>query len=115
MQYSINPNMPFDPTFYDILCIHCYECVKPTEVDEHSEYCVIHPDDYNDIFFRSEADEDYNARIYKLHESLKKKRHDIYRASSDDLNTIYNNLLGLIYEILINNNVMFFNFSLLKN
>ena len=27
-QYSINPNIPLDPSFFDVLCINCYECVK---------------------------------------------------------------------------------------
>ncbi len=46
-QYNINPNLPLDPLFFDILCINCYECVKCTEVDRHSEICVIQPDEGN--------------------------------------------------------------------
>lgn len=44
-KYEINPNLPLDPMFYDILCINCYECVKANEVDFHSEYCVIQSDE----------------------------------------------------------------------
>lgn len=44
-QYNINPNFPFDPYFFDILCINCYECVKYSEVDKHSKTCVIRPDE----------------------------------------------------------------------
>jgi len=40
-KYEINPYLPLDPIFYDILCINCYECVKANEVDFHSEYCII--------------------------------------------------------------------------
>ncbi len=40
-KYYINPKIPLDPIFYDILCINCHECVKPDEVDIHSEYCII--------------------------------------------------------------------------
>jgi hypothetical protein len=102
IQYNINPNLPLDPLFFDILCINCYENVKPNEVDEHSEYCVIQPDDYKDLDILNELD--YNARIYKLHESLKKKKYDIYSEQNNELNNIYNELLSLIYEILMNNN-----------
>ena len=44
-QYNINPNFPFDPLFFDVLCINCYECVKYIEVDKHSDLCVIRPDE----------------------------------------------------------------------
>ena len=44
-QYNINPNFPLDPLFFDILCINCYECVKYSEVDNHSEICVVRPDE----------------------------------------------------------------------
>lgn len=46
-KYEINPNIPLDPIFYDILCINCYECVKANEVDFHSEYCIIQSDEAN--------------------------------------------------------------------
>jgi hypothetical protein len=46
-QYNINPNLPLDPLFFDVLCINCYECVKCIEVDRHSEICVIQPDEGN--------------------------------------------------------------------
>jgi len=46
-KYEINPNIPLDPIFYDILCINCYECVKAYEVDFHSEYCIINSDERN--------------------------------------------------------------------
>lgn len=47
VKYEINPNLPLDPTFYDILCINCYECIKANEVDFHSEYCIIHSNEYD--------------------------------------------------------------------
>jgi hypothetical protein len=104
MQYNINPNLPLDPMFFDILCINCYECVKPQEVDEHSEYCVIHPGDYEDLEIRNDCEEDYNARIYKLHESLKYKKFDIYGEDNNELNSVYNELVTQIYDIFMNNN-----------
>ncbi len=44
-KYEINPNIPLDPIFYDILCINCYECIKANEVDFHSEYCIVQSDE----------------------------------------------------------------------
>lgn len=43
--YHIGVNIPLDPTFFDILCTNCYECVKPNEVDRHSDYCIMQPED----------------------------------------------------------------------
>jgi len=45
VKYEINPNIPLDPIFYDILCINCYECIKANEVDFHSEYCIVQSDE----------------------------------------------------------------------
>jgi hypothetical protein len=106
MHYSINTNLPLDPMFFDILCINCYECVKPTEVDNHSQFCVIHPDDYNHLNIKNESEEDYNARIYKLHESLKKKKFEITNQEDVQLAQVYNELLRNVYEILMNNHVI---------
>jgi hypothetical protein len=104
MQYNINPNLPLDPMFFDILCINCYECVKPNEVDEHSEFCIIHPHDYDDLLIKNDCAESYNARIYKLHESLKFKEFEIYKENNNDLNLVYNELATQIYDIFMNNN-----------
>jgi hypothetical protein len=105
IQYTINPNLPLDPMFFDILCINCYECVRPTEVDQHSQFCIIQPDDYNDLNIRNESEEDYNARIYKLHESLKKKKFEITTQQNNNLTEVFNELLTYVYEILMNNYV----------
>jgi hypothetical protein len=116
MQYNINPKLPLNPLFFDILCINCYECVRPSDVDRHSNYCIIQPDDYRDMNIRNDCEEDYNARIYKLHESLKKKKLEIYSEKNKELELVYNDLLTQIYEILMNNNVrLLYNFSLLKS
>ena len=48
-KYDLNPNLPVDPMFYDILCINCYECVKSSEVDFHSEFCMIQPEESKKI------------------------------------------------------------------
>jgi hypothetical protein len=104
-QYNINSNIPLDPMFFDVLCINCYECVKYNEIDEHSEICIIHSDDhYQELLNGEYGEEDYNSRIYKLHESLKKKQIEIYKTKDESLITIYEEFSNLIYEILINNN-----------
>lgn len=105
IQYTINSNIPLDPMFFDVLCITCYECVKYTEVDMHSEYCLYQPEEnYRDMYMNSEEEEDYNSKLYKLHESLKKKNDEILCTKEEALTKIYEELLILVYEILINNN-----------
>lgn len=53
----------------------------------------------------NENEEDYNSKIYKLHCSLKTKSDDIENTEDFRLIKIFNEILELIYEILINNNV----------
>jgi hypothetical protein len=127
-KYEINPNLPLDPIFYDILCINCYECVKANEVDFHSEYCIIQSNEgkfefyilnfYQNQNFKdnnmNDIEEDYNSKIYKLHCSLKYKLEDIENTNDMYLIKIFNEMLEIIYEILINNNVIqFFNLKYL--
>lgn len=101
MKYQINNSkIPLDPSFMDVLCINCYECVKFSEMDKHSASCIIGIDQYKD----NDYDQDYNTRIYKLHESLKLKKAEINETQNQCLINFYNKLLQIIYEILINNN-----------
>lgn len=101
MKYQINNSkIPLDPSFMDVLCINCYECVKFSEMDKHSASCIIGIDQYKD----NDYDQDYNTRIYKLHESLKLKKEEINNTQNQCLINFYNKLLQIIYEILINNN-----------
>lgn len=55
----------------------------------------------------NEIEEDYNSKIYKLHCSLKYKTDDIENTNDMHLVKIFNEMLEIIYEILINNNVRF--------
>lgn len=48
--YNIGSNIPLDPTFFDILCTNCYECVKPNEVDRHSDFCIMQSDESNSLY-----------------------------------------------------------------
>lgn len=64
--------------------------------------------DYQDLYKKNDNEEDYNAKIYKLHESLQKKNPEILKTNDFVLINIYTELLGLIYEILINNHVAFY-------
>jgi len=65
-------------------------------------YYLIYLDNNN------EYEEDYNSKIYKLHCSLKYKSEDIENTNDMHLVKIFNELLEIIYEILINNNVRLF-------
>jgi len=49
--------------------------------------------------------EDYNSKIYKLHCSLKNKTEEIENTNDPNLTKIFNEILEIIYEILVNNNV----------
>ena len=101
MKYEINDSIiPLDPSFLDVLCINCYECIKFEDMDLHSQNCIIELDYFKDNSY----DEDYNARIFKLHESLKSKKEEIENKNDKNLIGFYNNLLKIIYQILINNN-----------
>ena len=100
-RYEIDDSrIPLDPSFLDILCINCYESVKYKDMDKHSEICVIHKDEYKDNAY----DDDYNTRIFKLHESLKNKKKEIVLKNNKNLSNFYENLSKLVYDILINNN-----------
>lgn len=57
------------------------------------------------MYKKNDNEEDYNAKIYKLHESLQKKNTDILKTNDFQLVNVYTELLGLVYEILINNHV----------
>lgn len=57
------------------------------------------------MYFKEADQDDYNGKIYKLHESLKNKRDEIMMTKDVLLIEVYNEILNLIYEILINNNV----------
>ena len=101
MFYEIDDSrIPLDPSFLDILCINCYESIKYKDMDKHSEICVIHKDEYKDNAY----DEDYNTRIFKLHESLKNKKKEIILKNNNNLSNFYENLSKIVYDILINNN-----------
>ena len=100
-RYEIDDSrIPLDPSFLDILCINCYESIKYKDMDKHSEICVIHKDEYKDNAY----DDDYNTRIFKLHESLKNKKKEIILKNNKNLSNFYENLSKLVYDILINNN-----------
>jgi hypothetical protein len=90
--------------FFDVLCINCYECVKYTEVDLHSDYCIMQPEENYYELYNKQQDDDYNAKLYKLHESLKKKNEEIVKTKEKEIIEVYEELLRLTYEILINNN-----------
>ena len=101
MKYQINDSsIPLDPSFLDVLCINCYECIKFNEMDLHSQKCIIKLDYFKDNAY----DEDYNTRIFKLHESLKNKKEEIENNKDKSLLTFYNRLIKIVYQILINNN-----------
>ena len=101
MKYEINDSIiPLDPSFLDVLCINCYECIKFEDMDLHSQNCIIELDYFKDNSY----DEDYNARIFKLHESLKSKKEEIENKNDKNLIGFYNHLLKIIYQIIINNN-----------
>ena len=101
MKYQINDStIPLDPSFLDVLCINCYECIKFDEMDLHSVRCVIKLEDFKDNAY----DEDYNTRIFKLHESLKNKKEEIENNKDKSLLNFYNHLIKIVYQILINNN-----------
>ena len=112
LRYELgNPNIPFDESFLDVLCTNCYECVKYQDMDKHSEHCVIKLNEFNDNLY----EEDYNIRLYKLHESLKNKKNEIYTTENQNLINFYNELLSSLYGILINNNsIEELNFSIKK-
>lgn len=97
MKYEISLN----PLFMDVICINCYECVKLDEMDNHSQTCTIPLNDYNDNEYDTD---DYNTRIFKLHESLKSKKTEITSTNNAALTSFYTKLLQIIYDILINNN-----------
>ena len=97
MKYEISLN----PLFMDVICINCYECVKLDEMDNHSQTCTIPLNDYNDNEYDTD---DYNTRIFKLHESLKSKKTEITSTNNATLTSFYTKLLQIIYDILINNN-----------
>ena len=97
MKYEISLN----PLFMDVICINCYECVKIEDMDNHSQTCTIPLNDYNDNEYDTD---DYNTRIFKLHESLKSKQSEITSTNNKALITFYTKLLQIIYDILINNN-----------
>lgn len=102
--YIVNPNARFDPSFFDVVCINCYECVKLKNVDAHSDYCIVSNEElYKDGYDNNEPD-DYNIKIYKLHESFKNKKLEILKTKNAELINIYDELTNLIYEILVNNN-----------
>lgn len=61
----------------------------------------------NTDFSTNELEEDYNSKIYKLHCSLKYKSEEIENTNDKDLIRIYYEILDIIYEILINNNVIY--------
>ena len=101
MKYQINDSaIPLDPSFLDVLCINCYECIKFEDMDLHSQKCVIKLSGFKDNAY----DEDYNTRIFKLHESLKSKKNEIENNKDKELVNFYNRLVKIIYQILINNN-----------
>lgn len=101
MKYQIhNSKIPLNPSFMDVLCINCYECVKFGDMDFHSQKCVIGVDEFKE----NDYSEDYNTRIFKLHESLKAKKDEINQTNIPSLINFYNKLLQIIYEILLNNN-----------
>jgi hypothetical protein len=100
-QYSIHSSVPLDQIFFDVICINCYDCVKFSEVDKHGDTCVVQEEEN---YVELDGEEDYNARIYKLHESLKKKQNEIYKTNDEQLIFVYEELASLVYEILINNN-----------
>ena len=101
MKYQISDSaIPLDPSFLDVLCINCYECIKMEDMDLHSQKCVIKLEYFKDNAY----DEDYNTRIFKLHESLKNKKEEIENTKDKNLLNFYNRLLKIIYQILINNN-----------
>jgi hypothetical protein len=100
-QYSIHSSVPLDPVFFDVICINCYDCVKFSEVDSHGDTCLMHEEEN---YVELDGEEDYNARIYKLHESLKKKQDEIFKTADEQLIMVYEEIASLVYEILINNN-----------
>ena len=101
MKYQINDSaIPLDPSFLDVLCINCYECIKYEDMDLHSQKCVIKLDGFKDNAY----DEDYNTRIFKLHESLKSKKNEIENNKDKNLVNFYNRIVKIVYQILINNN-----------
>jgi len=105
IQYKLDSKFTFDPRFFDVLCTNCYECVRYEEIDLHSDKCVLQPDEnFEDFYDAQESDEDYNSKIFKLHESLKNRHDEIYSTSNQNLIRVYENFVKLTYEILLNNN-----------
>ena len=105
IQYKLDSKITFDPTFFDVLCTNCYEYVRYQDIDIHSDNCVLElEENFRELYEFKDADEDYNSKIYKLYESLKNRKDDIYTTCKTDLIAIYEEFYKLTYEILINNN-----------
>jgi len=53
----------------------------------------------------NQADEDVNAKIYKLYQSIKRKEDEIKKSKDTELLAIFEHLLEIVYDIFLNNNV----------
>ena len=103
-QYNLGNNFPFDPKFQDILCINCYECVKYSEVDFHSERCVSVPyddDNYNNKY-------DVNSKIYKLYQNLRKRENEVKATKDAQICLTFYHLIDYTNQIFLNNSVTFY-------
>jgi hypothetical protein len=54
----------------------------------------------------NQADEDVNAKIYKLYQSIKRKEDDVKKSKDAELLGIFEHLLEIVYDIFLNNNVI---------
>lgn len=50
-------------------------------------------------------EEDENVKLEKIYTSFKKKSEDLEKINDNDVNKVYNDLLTLTYEVLINDDV----------
>ena len=93
---NINLN---DNKYY--FCMNCYECYDNNETkNNHKGHFILPINDFKDL----EDELDYNEKLNKIYEILKKEQNQILLNSNNNLINYYLKLLFSLYEIIINDN-----------
>lgn len=90
-----------DSSFLDVVCTNCYEVIKLKNIDDHSLNCV---SSYTTNAQHELSFDECNSRMCKLYSSLKSREKSFYKSGDGRVKCFYKVLIGIIFEILENNN-----------
>ena len=82
-------------------CLNSYECYANKEIEtEHRGHFILEINNFKDL----EDELDYNEKLNKIYEILKKEQNQILQKTNYNLINYYTKLLFSLYEIIINDN-----------